>query len=674
MTFCWTSTKSKRYLFTILVLIHGLHQGIKGEISQRHNIKNHTNAVPENGLSLSSRRMFLTRPKTPNAERLEQESGIMDYSGWRVLRLFPPKGASVNKVLQALESSHGVVVLRMIREESRMAVDVAMSPDTSLTRLLAPTTRHNQGRHHYRHKDNNTRRNRRTEDGGELGKDGGGGYVGHAEGMDADEDPARGERRRRDLLGGLLEWRIILDDVVDHLLIRPTPQLTGSEPLAWDDYYRFPSISTFARALARRYPTVECLTLGKTVEGRPLLALIFATDARRMAKLYKRRLMKVRRTMAGGGGQQDPTSVSETTMLEEPARGDRGKGEHTRRVATENDLEGTPANVRASRKFHSRRRKSAKTKRIIFIEAGSHAREWISPAVATYVGQQLADAGKVFLKHVSFIIAPVANPDGYEFSHTNDRLWRKNRRSNGIFSCSGVDLNRNWDKAWGEEGGSDNPCSFMYQGSEAFSEVETRTLGELVWVFKKKVKLFISLHSFGEYILYPWGYTMDKPNKRGRLKHMAKTIMEQLNQNKSAHYKYGQSSELMYLASGCADDYMYDLGVPYSYTIELPKDSFILPPEDILPVAQDFWDAMVCVAGEIVRNKRAKSFCNKRIVKVEGFGNRTLKAWVNKKVSLKEAEDIVRMRYMAREMRMPEVRRAKQKGSQPQAQSPGTRR
>ena len=28
---------------------------------------------------------------------------------------------------------------------------------------------------------------------------------------------------------------------------------------------------------------------------------------------------------------------------------------------------------------------------------------------------------------VDWYVAPLLNPDGYEYSHTNDRMWRKNR-------------------------------------------------------------------------------------------------------------------------------------------------------------------------------------------------------------------------------------------------------
>ena len=61
-----------------------------------------------------------------------------------------------------------------------------------------------------------------------------------------------------------------------------------------------------------------------------------------------------------------------------------------------------------------------------------HAREWISIAVATYILSQLIEKNSTYpklLENSDWIILPVANPDGYEFSHTTDRLWRKTRSS-----------------------------------------------------------------------------------------------------------------------------------------------------------------------------------------------------------------------------------------------------
>lgn len=80
----------------------------------------------------------------------------------------------------------------------------------------------------------------------------------------------------------------------------------------------------------------------------------------------------------------------------------------------------------------------------IWIDGGMHAREWISPASVTYIIDQIIEGYEQEsndIKNVDWYFHPVANPDGYEYSHTNDRLWRKNRRT-GV--CSGIDLNRNF--------------------------------------------------------------------------------------------------------------------------------------------------------------------------------------------------------------------------------------
>lgn len=57
----------------------------------------------------------------------------------------------------------------------------------------------------------------------------------------------------------------------------------------------------------------------------------------------------------------------------------------------------------------------------IFIDAGIHAREWISPATALYVIHQLVENqhNRPLLKNVDWYILPLMNPDGYEYTHTN---------------------------------------------------------------------------------------------------------------------------------------------------------------------------------------------------------------------------------------------------------------
>lgn len=68
----------------------------------------------------------------------------------------------------------------------------------------------------------------------------------------------------------------------------------------------------------------------------------------------------------------------------------------------------------------------------VYVQSLQHAREWISGAATQYLARHLVttEEGKALLEAVEIVLVPVANPDGYAFSWTNERLWRKNRRLN----------------------------------------------------------------------------------------------------------------------------------------------------------------------------------------------------------------------------------------------------
>ena len=91
------------------------------------------------------------------------------------------------------------------------------------------------------------------------------------------------------------------------------------------------------------------------------------------------------------------------------------------------------------------------TKPLVWIMAGQHAREWIAVASAMVFIDELLHADQALLKNYEFAIMPLVNPDGYEYSRTVNRMWRKNRRPTGR-KTNGIDLNRNWDHRWSQQG------------------------------------------------------------------------------------------------------------------------------------------------------------------------------------------------------------------------------
>ncbi|MEV5414334.1 M14 family zinc carboxypeptidase [Thermopolyspora sp. NPDC052614] len=153
--------------------------------------------------------------------------------------------------------------------------------------------------------------------------------------------------------------------------------------------------------------------------------------------------------------------------------------------------------------------------------AAQHAREWITPETVRRLINHYLDgyATNAEIRQIvdttELWFVPVSNPDGYDYTFAEDRLWRKNLRDNDgdgeITSADGVDPNRNFAYKWGydEEGSSSNPFSETYRGPSPQSEPETQAMDGLV----KKIKpvYMINYHSAAELLLYGVGWQQATP-------------------------------------------------------------------------------------------------------------------------------------------------------------------
>ncbi|KDR21622.1 carboxypeptidase B-like [Zootermopsis nevadensis] len=244
----------------------------------------------------------------------------------------------------------------------------------------------------------------------------------------------------------------------------------------------------------------------------------------------------------------------------------------------------------------------------IWIDGGIHAREWIAPASVTYIINELIenrDAHGESVKDVDWYILPVVNPDGYEYSHRIDRLWRKNRRGSGY--CAGIDLNRNFGYKWGGAGSSREPCKEIFAGSSAFSEPETAALSKFVSSHTGTLKAYVTFHSYGQYILHPWGYAVGYPHDHADLSRVGQKIASAMYQAGGASYKVGGAAATLYPASGGSDDWAKGAaGIKYSYTIELRDRGyfgFILPVQYIIPTGRESLAAVKVLADEIANGR-----------------------------------------------------------------------
>lgn len=244
-----------------------------------------------------------------------------------------------------------------------------------------------------------------------------------------------------------------------------------------------------------------------------------------------------------------------------------------------------------------------KAKNSIFIDAGIHAREWIAPATALYIIDQLA-SGNYSLEDFDWVILPVVNPDGYEYTHQTDRLWRKTR-SNTSGECIGVDGNRNFDFHWAEVGASGFSCSETYRGEKAFSESETAALRDAVMSVSDTCKLYLTLHSFGNYLLYPWGWTSDLPASWKELQEVGNSAAKAIKEAKGTRYTVGSSTNVLYAAAGGSDDYMFaKANIPFSYTMELSQgghSGFDPPQSEIEGFVKESFIGIRAMAEEVAR-------------------------------------------------------------------------
>ncbi|VDM51616.1 unnamed protein product [Angiostrongylus costaricensis] len=216
-------------------------------------------------------------------------------------------------------------------------------------------------------------------------------------------------------------------------------------------------------------------------------------------------------------------------------------------------------------------------------------------------------------EHITFVIVPCVNPDGYEFtrSSTNPhiRLWRKNRSLMQCREdnwgrkrcCRGVDLNRNFDFHFKETGSSDDPCSEIYQGTAAFSEPETRAIRDAILSrrYRGRVDAFITLHTYSQIWIHPYGHRKDSyPGDIRELYDVGKKAAKALQKVYGTKYVVGSGADT-------EDWAKHTGGIKFVYLLELRPDEknwdgFILDESELIPTARETWEGVKVVASAVL--------------------------------------------------------------------------
>ncbi|CAN7991945.1 unnamed protein product [Ixodes hexagonus] len=251
------------------------------------------------------------------------------------------------------------------------------------------------------------------------------------------------------------------------------------------------------------------------------------------------------------------------------------------------------------------------TRPAIWIDGGTHAREWISTASTLFLIDRFLnrynDSSQVtkLVDTFDWYMFPVINADGYKYTWTTHRLWRKNRVRNIGSLCRGVDANRNFDVRFGLTGSSANPCAENYAGTFPFSEAESRAIRDGINNVKDRLKIYINLHSYSQLVMIPYGYSKGYTTDYREQYEALEKLVTAIRKTNSAYYRHGTAGQSLYVTSGAALDWVYDKAkVKYSFVVELRDRGlfgFILPREYIIPTGEELFNGVKAVALHIMK-------------------------------------------------------------------------
>ncbi|XP_040286964.1 carboxypeptidase B [Bufo bufo] len=254
---------------------------------------------------------------------------------------------------------------------------------------------------------------------------------------------------------------------------------------------------------------------------------------------------------------------------------------------------------------------SGANKKAVFIDCGFHAREWVSPAFCQWFVKEAVSSYGVdgqftsLLNNLNFYVLPVLNVDGYAYTWSTNRMWRKTRSVNSGSTCIGTDPNRNFNAGWCTVGASSRACDDTYCGTTPESERETKALANFIRANLSSIKAYLTIHSYSQMLLFPYSYTYSLAKDHTELNNVAKGAVDALTSLYRTKYTYGAGGTTIYLAAGGSDDWAYDVGVKFSYTFELRdtgRYGFALPESQIKPTSEETLLAVKYIANYVQNN------------------------------------------------------------------------
>ena len=75
-------------------------------------------------------------------------------------------------------------------------------------------------------------------------------------------------------------------------------------------------------------------------------------------------------------------------------------------------------------------------------------------------------------------------------------------------------------------GASSDPCSEAFHGEEPLSEKEVQSVARFLESQKKRLVGYLDIHSYGQMLLFPWGFTKEQTKDHIEMVRNIKTVAD----------------------------------------------------------------------------------------------------------------------------------------------------
>lgn len=159
----------------------------------------------------------------------------------------------------------------------------------------------------------------------------------------------------------------------------------------------------------------------------------------------------------------------------------------------------------------------------VLITCGEHAREFITTESCldfiSYILNSYTtlscntydkQLSQFILQNYILHIFPLINPSGrLHIERSNDYCYRNNYPDN-------IDVNRNFDWSYGNQGSSNDVNSEEYRGKQPFDTVESQIIKYVLYRYRYNITAYVTVHSGERQLFVPFVDTISKNIKRRR--------------------------------------------------------------------------------------------------------------------------------------------------------------